>query len=97
MELFKGNLQDLLAPASPLGAGSIRKLPHEPVPSKPLASPLQLPKRIHRRRCSCGKCPQCLENARWEKVFTEKFADPLYYNRDSLRYSSPLSEASRLG
>jgi hypothetical protein len=31
------------------------------------------------RRCTCGTCKQCLENARWERIFNEKFGDPDYY------------------
>src|SRR4051794_13723067 len=30
-------------------------------------------------RCRCGKCRQCLDDARWERIFNEKFADPNYY------------------
>jgi hypothetical protein len=41
------------------------------------------------RRCRCGECPPCLENARWERIFEEKFADPNYYApRDVQRGSS---------
>ena len=44
-----------------------------------------------RVRCQCGQCHQCLENARWERIFAEKFADPNYYTRLPVRGSSPLS------
>ena len=27
-----------------------------------------------RKECKCGTCKTCLENARWEKIFQEKFA-----------------------
>lgn len=45
------------------------------------------------RRCQCGACAQCRENARWERIFETKFADPDYYTRP-LRVSqgSPLAE-----
>jgi len=44
------------------------------------------------RRCRCGACPLCLENARWERIFAEKFADPKYYQRDQyLRRDSSLN------
>jgi hypothetical protein len=33
------------------------------------------------RRCACGTCTTCIENARWERIFREKFADPDYYTR----------------
>ena len=32
-----------------------------------------------RKRCLCGECVPCIENARWERIFNEKFADPNYY------------------
>jgi hypothetical protein len=31
-------------------------------------------------RCLCGSCSTC-QDARWERVFQEKFADPDYYSR----------------
>lgn len=43
------------------------------------------------RRCQCGKCVQCLENARWERIFAEKFADPTYYTRPLVTVRSPLT------
>jgi hypothetical protein len=43
-----------------------------------------------RLRCHCGKCRQCLDDARWDRIFNEKFADPDYYTRRHVRCSSPL-------
>jgi hypothetical protein len=43
-----------------------------------------------RMHCKCGRCQQCLDNARWERIFVEKFADPNYYTRQVVRRSSPL-------
>ena len=34
----------------------------------------------NRRRCRCGVCYSCSENARWERIYNEKFADPAYYS-----------------
>ena len=42
-------------------------------------------------QCYCGECPRCLENARWERIFAEKFADPDYYEPKPIRYCSPLA------
>jgi len=42
------------------------------------------------RRCECGECRACAENARWERIFVEKFADPNYYSALALRSGSPL-------
>jgi hypothetical protein len=42
------------------------------------------------RRCNCSVCATCLENARWERIFREKFADPEYY-RQPLRRGSSLN------
>jgi hypothetical protein len=43
-------------------------------------------------RCHCGQCRNCQENARWERIFQEKFANSDYYHHDiRIRYDSPLS------
>lgn len=44
-----------------------------------------------RRSCKCGTCHACVENARWERIFQQKFADPEYYNRRTVSLTSPLS------
>lgn len=50
--------------------------------------------RVERRQyCQCGKCKRCLDNARWERVFNEKFLDPTYYGRLTVRHSSTLAGA----
>lgn len=33
------------------------------------------------KRCRCGECAACIDSARWERIFQEKFADPNYYDR----------------
>jgi len=45
-----------------------------------------------RRQCNCGQCYKCKENARWERIFQAKFADPDYYVRRSIPHGSPLSD-----
>ena len=30
-------------------------------------------------RCKCGHCESCIDDARWERIFNEKFASPEYY------------------
>ena len=44
-----------------------------------------------RIRCKCGLCGQCLDDARWERIFAEKFADPNYYTRRRMHIASPLA------
>jgi hypothetical protein len=44
-----------------------------------------------RRGCGCGRCRFCLENARWERIYRQKFADPDYYTRVPVRCESPLN------
>ena len=45
-------------------------------------------------RCQCGQCRNCQENARWERIFQEKFANSDYYHHDiRIRYAFPLSSA----
>jgi hypothetical protein len=42
-------------------------------------------------RCNCGQCHQCLDNARWERIFAEKFEDLSYYSRPVVTRASPLT------
>jgi hypothetical protein len=37
------------------------------------------------------QCHRCLEDARWERIFAEKFADPSYYTRQITHRASPLT------
>jgi hypothetical protein len=50
-----------------------------------------------RRKCRCGICGSCLENARWERIYVEKFADPDYYSTIRVRFSSSLAEIGSTG
>jgi hypothetical protein len=56
------------------------------------ASPLPRAIRHRKRNCRCGSCQKCLENARWERVFNEKFADLEYYTGLRISQRSPLAE-----
>lgn len=58
--------------------------------TKPSGTVYQSPRSS--RRCQCGGCRRCRENARWERIFQEKFADPNYYTRRLVRHESPLNE-----
>ena len=51
----------------------------------------RLPRKDRTVRCKCGLCHQCLDNARWERIFAEKFADPDYYSRSVIHRASPLT------
>jgi hypothetical protein len=42
-------------------------------------------------RCKCGQCWQCLDDARWERIFAEKFLDPNYYTGPVTHMASPLT------
>ena len=63
------------------------------------AVPASAPRRteagkVQRRQCcQCGHCKWCLDNARWERVFNEKFLDPMYYGRLTVRHNSTLAGA----
>jgi hypothetical protein len=98
MELFEGNLLDLFpaekeARSRPGRSVSGRRAVRNVSPEKSFARPVPLPKRLRHQRCNCGACPTCAENARWERIFNEKFADPSYYSGRGPQFSSPLSEA----
>ena len=47
--------------------------------------------RDRKMRCKCGQCQQCLEDARWERIFAEKFLDPNYYTGPVTHMASPLT------
>jgi hypothetical protein len=55
------------------------------------ARPASRGRKIRCKSGYCGECVQCLENARWERIFAEKFADPNYYTCRITRNASPLS------
>jgi hypothetical protein len=46
---------------------------------------------VKQQRCRCGTCAACQDNARWERIFQAKFADPDYYARRVIRHESPLT------
>jgi len=81
-------------------AGADCELP--PPPKRVVAPPPErvdppAPKRLVKPRrtagrCACGQCRTCVENARWERIFQEKFANSDYYNHEiRIHYASPLS------
>jgi len=45
----------------------------------------------HSAPCHCGECPGCLEEARWERIFTEKFVSTDYYGERHLQNWSTLA------
>jgi hypothetical protein len=78
---------------------SIRALMHgleNPTPVLPRQTARNLvrpaPKQ-RRMRCKCGQCSQCLDDARWERIFAEKFLDPDYYTRSATPMASPLASS----
>ena len=62
-----------------------RRRPRVPRGGQDLGRPVFTPK-----RCTCGQCFTCLDNAKWDRIFNEKFADPDYYSRRAVRHSSSL-------
>jgi len=42
------------------------------------------------KRCRCGACPRCQEEARWDRIFNERFADPNYYKDRPTHFGSSL-------
>jgi hypothetical protein len=58
------------------------------------ASQTQPVSRVKQRHfCRCGSCKWCVDNARWDRIFNEKFADPTYYGTLSVRHGSTLAGA----
>jgi hypothetical protein len=56
----------------------------------PQPSPMAESRPQIRQRCQCGVCAGCRENARWDRIFKEKFADPDYYSGVAVKFSSSL-------
>lgn len=100
MELFEGALEELMpldrptTPGRPRRTGTSGNALRPPKGEKAFAKPVGLPKRLRRQGCGCGACQSCLENARWEKIFNERFADHSYYRNRGPQFSSPLSEVA---
>ena len=46
---------------------------------------------VRQRRCRCETCASCQDNARWDRIFQSKFADPDYYVRRVVRHDSSLN------
>lgn len=61
----------------------VRKLPLQKTYGSSRSQPGQ--------RCDCGQCKVCVGNARWDRIFKEKFDSPGYYGRLVVRHSSPLA------
>ena len=78
-------IQSLLASLGQPVRGSRRKVPVE-MNLKPV--------RVNKApRCPRGcACRTCSDNARWERIFQEKFADPSYYSNPVTRNGSSLSD-----
>lgn len=93
VELFEGSFLSLLPKATSAHPRKKRIVRAEELP--PIRAdepgPASLPKRPRRKQCECGTCRACRENARWDAIFNEKFADPAYYGIRTPGYSSPLA------
>ena len=57
---------------------------------KPGTANLMEVKPDRQKRCLCGVCTVCIDNARWEAIFNAKFADPDYYKSRPVRGASSL-------
>jgi len=57
---------------------------------KPEPKP-QVVRRLNPVRCRCGVCPRCADDAKWETIFNQKFADPNYYKARPVRHCSALN------
>jgi hypothetical protein len=66
-------------------------LPAPTAANEPAEQNLHRGNRRSRRRCHCGRCHRCIENARWDRIFNEKFLDLDYYAGPRISYQSPLA------
>ena len=44
-----------------------------------------------RHTCTCGTCNTCVDNAKWERIYREKFEDTAYYGHRPVPVGSSLS------
>ena len=77
MELASQEILDALRPG-------VLPRPRKPGPRMARAKEDAVRYHAKSRRCRCGICAACIENARWERIFQEKFADPDYYAHSRL-------------
>lgn len=93
----QGLSQFFPSPASSNRPTPLPESPHSPVRSGDTARcPIEIERKsrvLRRGHCQCGECKWCLDNARWERVFNEKFADPTYYSSAQVRHNSSLAGA----
>ncbi len=86
-EIVPGSAQECDAHPEPRKA-----IAPPPARMEPVAQANPAKSRRASGRCQCGQCRNCQENARWERIFQEKFANSDYYHHDiRVRYASPLS------
>jgi hypothetical protein len=78
-----GLLADLNQPPRKQSSRRIRQAELPPVYQPPAH-------KVKVRQCKCGTCDTCVDTARWERIFQQKFADPLYYATRDLPHNSPL-------
>jgi hypothetical protein len=81
---------DALAPAprrTPPSKATVTSARRHPVEVRDGISRIQ-----QRQHCQCGLCMWCLDNARWNRIFDEKFADPTYYEGVVVRHNSTLAD-----
>jgi hypothetical protein len=69
-----------------------RKNRGSPPPAGNMAAASHCPKV---KRCRCGICPRCKEEARWDRIFNERFADPEYYKARPAHFGSSLGWLGR--
>jgi hypothetical protein len=86
LELLIETVQEQKPPKVRRGRSSWRK-PMPPTQPRPIRG---------KPRCKCGLCLKCVEEARWERIFQEKFADPDYYKPREPRQGSSLGWLKRV-
>jgi hypothetical protein len=90
-------LEEEVRPQPAMRPVAIRAPSGQPVlPAKPAKSPGRHVREAGkgargREYCKCGHCKACLDNARWEQIFNERFAVPGYYGAPTVSHSSTLA------
>jgi hypothetical protein len=77
-------LEELLAAHAKISRG------RQAQKKQPMLAKVSLTRCPKVKRCRCGQCPRCRDEARWDRIFNERFADPDYYKERPMHFGSSM-------
>jgi hypothetical protein len=85
-------IEELMATHARISTARQARKKRSSLPLEASLAPTRCPKV---RRCRCGMCQRCVEEARWDRIFNERFADPNYYTNRPTAFGSSLGWLGR--